>query len=247
VNDALSVVEFSFQSFKLPTVVVEEADGTRTPWIGATDACAILGYQNSHAALTRHVPDSDRIVLAVQTPKGPRNKGFINRGGLFRLILDSRTPSAERFKAWVVNEVLPAVQDKGAYIDPNATREQLVEIHAGLHRQLGYGAILKRDTDQLERELALRANVNNDDQTKAAIQDRLEIKKALERERALDAERSKLRKAGDAAPTFVAADLAARDRIWFRFDKGASWVHDKNDKPLRPVNDEEKEKFKIEA
>lgn len=245
--EALQETEFRNGPFHISACTAENGSGETVPWLRAKEACEMLGYSNSSSALDRHVPDIEKARLPVQTGRGVQYASFITEEGLYRIILRSKLPSAVAFQDWVVRDVLPSIRKKGAYIDPNATREQLVEIHAELHRQLGYGAILKMDTAQLERELALRANVNNDDQTKTAIQDRLEIKKALEHERALDAERSKLRKAGDAAPTFVAADLAARDRIWFRFDKGASWVHDKNDKPLRPVNDEEKEKFKIEA
>jgi prophage antirepressor-like protein len=39
---------------------------------------------------------------------------IINRGDVYRLIIRSQLPEAERFEAWVVNEVLPAIDDYGA-------------------------------------------------------------------------------------------------------------------------------------
>lgn len=49
---------------------------------------------------------------------------FIPEGDVYRLIVHSKLPSAERFERWVFDEVLPSIRKHGAYI----TRDKLWEI-----------------------------------------------------------------------------------------------------------------------
>lgn len=45
---------------------------------------------------------------------------FVTREGANRLVLDSRLPGARRLKAWLADEVMPALEDTGSYIAPDA-------------------------------------------------------------------------------------------------------------------------------
>ena len=47
---------------------------------------------------------------------------FIPEGDVYRLIVHSKLPSAERFERWVFDEVLPSIRQHGAYL----TRGQAV-------------------------------------------------------------------------------------------------------------------------
>ncbi len=49
---------------------------------------------------------------------------FIPEGDLYRLIVHSKLPSAERFEKWVFDEVLPTIRKHGAYL----TKEKLWEV-----------------------------------------------------------------------------------------------------------------------
>ena len=49
---------------------------------------------------------------------------FIPEGDLYRLIVHSKLPSAERFEQWVFDEVLPTIRKHGAYL----TKEKLWEV-----------------------------------------------------------------------------------------------------------------------
>ncbi len=49
---------------------------------------------------------------------------LIPEGDVYRLIVHSKLPSAERFERWVFDEVLPIIRKHGAYI----TREKLWEV-----------------------------------------------------------------------------------------------------------------------
>ena len=51
---------------------------------------------------------------------------FITRGDVYRLITNSKLPSAERFEAWVFDEVIPTIHDHGAYMTPQVIEEAIL-------------------------------------------------------------------------------------------------------------------------
>ena len=53
---------------------------------------------------------------------------YIGEGDLYRLIMKSKLPSAERFESWVVDEVIPSIRKNGGYIanQENLSPEQIV-------------------------------------------------------------------------------------------------------------------------
>lgn len=101
-----------------------EIDGN--PYFVATDVAAALGYATPRDAVSRHC----RGVVKRDTPtsSGIQSMSYINEGDLYRLIMKSKLPSAERFENWVVNEVLPSIRKNGGYIanQENLTPEQIV-------------------------------------------------------------------------------------------------------------------------
>ena len=90
-----------------------------------TDVAAALGYSNPRDAIIRHC----RYVVKRDAPhpQSPDRKicmTFIPEGDLYRLIVHSKLPSAERFERWVFDEVLPTIRKHGAYL----TKEKLWEV-----------------------------------------------------------------------------------------------------------------------
>ena len=76
---------------------------------------------------------------------------FIPEGDVYRLIVHSKLPSAERFERWVFDEVLPTIRQHGAYL----TREKLWEVATSPE------ALLKLCSDLLaerEKNAALQAD-----------------------------------------------------------------------------------------
>ena len=59
-----------------------------------------------------------------QSPDRKISMTFIPEGDLYRLIVHSKLPSAERFERWVFDEVLPTIRKHGAYL----TKEKLWEV-----------------------------------------------------------------------------------------------------------------------
>ena len=87
-----------------------------------TDIAAALGYTNPRKAVRDHTRGGTKC--SIPTTSGNQTMTFISEGDVYRLIVHSKLPSAERFERWVFDEVLPSIRKHGAYM----TREKLWEI-----------------------------------------------------------------------------------------------------------------------
>lgn len=86
------------------------------------DVANALGYSNSRASVSRHCRYvTKRDVPHPQSPGQTIRMTFIPEGDVYRLIVHSKLPSAERFEKWVFDEVMPAIRKHGAYM----TKEKL--------------------------------------------------------------------------------------------------------------------------
>ena len=85
-----------------------------------SDVCKILAIGNPSQAKTRL--DGGVISNEVIIDSLGRNQTvtFINEDGLYDVILDSRKPSAKKFRKWITNQVVPSIRKTGMYINPNA-------------------------------------------------------------------------------------------------------------------------------
>lgn len=84
------------------------------PYFVAADIANALGYTNPRDAVLRHC----KGVVKRDTPtsSGTQQMSYINEGDVYRLIMRSKLPSAERFESWVMDEVLPSIRKNGGYI-----------------------------------------------------------------------------------------------------------------------------------
>ena len=87
-----------------------------------TDVARALGYAIPTKAVNTHCKGVSK--MEAPTNGGIQKLLFIPEGDVYRLIVHSKLPSAERFERWVFDEVLPSIRKHGAYI----TREKLWEI-----------------------------------------------------------------------------------------------------------------------
>ena len=107
-----------FNNAEFGSVRVIEEDGNYL--FCAKDVAEALGYAVPRKAIYDHC----RYVLKRNVPH-PQSKTktvqmlFISEGDVYRLIVHSKLPSAERFERWVFDEVLPSLRKNGIYItDP---------------------------------------------------------------------------------------------------------------------------------
>lgn len=93
------------------------------PYFGATDIARSLGYSRPADAITAHCKGS--VKRRVLTDGGEQDVKFIPEGDVYRLIVKSKLPSAEKFESWVFDEVLPAIRKTGGYQMPQTYSEAL--------------------------------------------------------------------------------------------------------------------------
>lgn len=106
-----SITELSFNSATIRIHLI----GNQPFWC-ATDVCGILGYSNGPDAISRHCkPDGIAKHDTVTDGRGVQQLTYINEGNLYRLIIKSNLPEAERFERWVFEEVLPQIRSSGTY------------------------------------------------------------------------------------------------------------------------------------
>lgn len=94
-------------------------------WFCATDVAKVLGYKNTKDAIIRHCKSDGVVKHDLVVKKGYRADGslyeqkatlsFISEGNVYRLIVSSKLPSAERFEKWLFDEVVPQIRQKGYY------------------------------------------------------------------------------------------------------------------------------------
>lgn len=88
----------------------------------ASDVAKALGYSNVHSALQRHCKGVVKRDTVTST-RGIQALTYIPEGDVYRLIVHSKLPSAERFERWVFDEVLPSLRKNGIYITDPLVRQ----------------------------------------------------------------------------------------------------------------------------
>lgn len=112
------------------------------PYVVASDVAKILGYTNTSKAIKDHCKGvTKRYIL---TDGGNQLMNVIPEGDIYRLIVRSKLPSAQKFEEWVMDEVLPEIRRTGGYIDEGATTEQLEQLQQKINKLLNYK--IKGDT-----------------------------------------------------------------------------------------------------
>ncbi|RPE34975.1 BRO family protein [Kitasatospora cineracea] len=173
-----SIIPYTFPETESPVRVVA-IDGE--PWFVAADVTAVLGYSNGRMAVA-NLPErmKSSVTIADGTPGNP-NRSVISESGVYRLVMRSTMPEAERFQDWIAEDVIPSIRRTGSYsVAPVApslpdlttpqgvlalaqqfarTAEQLVEADAKLRelepKALAHDTLMAaQDGDVLIREAA---------------------------------------------------------------------------------------------
>ena len=97
------------------------------PMFCLADVCKALDITNAGNVKQRL---SEKGIHNADTPTngGMQNMVFINESNLYKVIFQSRKPSAEKFTDWVTDEVIPSIRKNGGYIanQEQMTPEQIV-------------------------------------------------------------------------------------------------------------------------
>jgi len=108
------------------------------PLFCGSDVAKALGYAIPSKAINTHCKGVSK--MEVPTNGGIQQMLFITEGDLYRLIVNSKLPSAEKFERWVFDDVLPTVRKHGLYAkeellnDPDLFISALQELKAEKER-----------------------------------------------------------------------------------------------------------------
>ena len=84
------------------------------PYFVGSDIAKVLGYKEPHKAVSRHCKGG--IKRTILTNGGNQELVVIPEGDVYRLIIKSKLPSAEKFECWIMDQVLPQIRQTGGYI-----------------------------------------------------------------------------------------------------------------------------------
>lgn len=91
----------------------------------ASDVAKALGYTNVSKAINDHCKGiTKRYTL---TEGGKQQLNFIPEGDVYRLIIRSKLPNAEKFERWVFDEVLPTINKHGIYATTQTIETMLAD------------------------------------------------------------------------------------------------------------------------
>lgn len=104
---------FSNEEFGSVRVILRD----REPWFVANDVAAALGYAVPKKAVIDHCKYAEifKGTDSVPLTDSPRGISVIPESDVYRLIMRSNLPNAERFQDWVTEEVLPSIRKTGNY------------------------------------------------------------------------------------------------------------------------------------
>ncbi|HBF6217482.1 BRO-N domain-containing protein [Clostridioides difficile] len=99
-----------FEKIEFGQIRMAEIDNK--PYFVGKDVAKSLGYKNTNDAILRHCK-------GVVKHEGFKINGIkialITEGDVYRLIVGSNLPNAEKFESWVFDEVLPTIRQTGQY------------------------------------------------------------------------------------------------------------------------------------
>ncbi len=100
----------------------------------AVDVAIALGYERPFDAITAHCKSLIKLKHGEMASLGlepkPNGLSLVTEADLYRLIMRSKLPSAERVQDWVCEEVLPSIRATGSYSQqrPKTQAEILAEM-----------------------------------------------------------------------------------------------------------------------
>lgn len=115
------------------------------------DVAEALGYVNPTKVIRERCSGGLKRTL-IDTLGREQEAIFIPEGDVYRLIVRSNLPTAEKFERWVFDEVLPAIRETGGY---SLSKPQLPDFNNPVIAARAWA-------DEVEKKLALQAKIDAD-------------------------------------------------------------------------------------
>ncbi len=137
-----------FENSEFGSVRTAEIDGR--PYFMASDVAKALGYSRPNDAVSAHcratVKHSTHISGKIQSVN------FIPEGDIYRLVIKSQLPTAEKFERWVFDEVLPSIRKHGMYAEDELldNPDLLISVAQKLKEEREKNKALKAENERMK-------------------------------------------------------------------------------------------------
>lgn len=137
----MSLVQKSFSFAGRELSIHSFTDNNGVVWMLANPFAEMLGYKNRKVAIQDNVSADNKMSFggglktATTIRGGPGSKiqaksKFINKKGLYELIMRSTMPNAVEFQMWITSDVLPGLEERGSYSMKQAPIQQQEQMNA---------------------------------------------------------------------------------------------------------------------
>ena len=157
---------------------VRVVDVNGEPWFVARDVAKALGYQNTVEAVNTHCKKVNDFRDSKMLPSATPMK-IIPESDVYRLVMRSNLPDAERFQDWVVEEVLPSIRKSGGYsMAPKSYAEALralaaeVELREAVEAQKALAESQRDEAIRTKAEIGSRREATSMATASAAVRQR---------------------------------------------------------------------------
>ena len=102
------------ETFKFENKEIRVIGSYQEPWFVAKDICDILELSNTTNAL-RNIPEKWMTLQNVKSSYNSQNMTLISEPAVYKLIMRSNKPIAQKFQEAVCEDILPSLRKKGEY------------------------------------------------------------------------------------------------------------------------------------
>lgn len=116
----------------------------------ANDVAKALGYKRPADAVTAHCKGS--VKHRYLTEGGEQELKVIPEGDIYRLVIKSQLPTAEKFERWVFDEVIPSIRKHGMYAEDELldNPDLLISVVQKLKEERERSKVLKAENDRMK-------------------------------------------------------------------------------------------------
>ena len=118
-------------------------------WFNAKEIAESLGYSRPKKVIMENIQSFEKKQLKQLTNDTSGRQPhsiYINESGLYSLILNSRKPSAKKFKKWITSEVIPIIRKNGYYEIKQKNKSLLTDLNKKINA-------LKKSNETLQCDL----------------------------------------------------------------------------------------------
>ncbi len=137
-----------FENSEFGSVRTVEVDG-KTYFV-ANDVARALGYVEAAKAVRTHCKGVSE--MDIPSNGGIQKMKIISEGDIYRLVIKSQLPTAEKFEHWVFDEVLPSIRKHGMYAEDELldNPDLLIRVAQKLKEERECNKALKAENDRMK-------------------------------------------------------------------------------------------------